>query len=203
MAGLYSARSCRRDFSVATLRLARRVTRWTLADDEKILRYLGSLKFSASARLKSQLDTNDLKIATLRIWPDADMAGDASEDCHSSGGYFIELASEDGARSWALHWSYSKQGFTAGHTQEAEITALYDSLRNDGLPIASLLEFLLDRPVIVEVLEDNAAVVPAAQNGYGPRLRHLDRTKRIHPSSLGEVFDKENPQAVSLNVETK
>jgi hypothetical protein len=53
------------------------------------------------------------------------------------GGYWIELASEDGLRSWALHWSYSKQGFTAGHTQEAEIAAMYDAIRNDGLPLAT------------------------------------------------------------------
>ena len=113
---------------MATLRLARRVTRWNLADDEKLLRYLGYLKLSTGARLHSQLDTKDLETVVLRIWPDADHAGDASEDCQSSGGYFIELASECGARSWALHWSYAKQGFTAGHTQEAEIAALYDSL---------------------------------------------------------------------------
>ena len=170
MAGLYSARSCRPDFPVATLRLARRVTRWNLADDEQILRYLCYLKWSAATRLTSQLDTKDLLTAILRIWPDADMAGDASEDAHSSGGYFIELASEDGARSWSLHWSYSKQGFTAGHTQEAEMVALYNSLRNDGLPIASLLEFLLDRAVTVEVLEDNAAVIPAAEKGVWPKI---------------------------------
>ena len=66
-----------------------------------------------------------------------------------------------------------------------------------------MLEFLLYRPVTVEVLEYNAAAIPAAQNGYGPRLRHLHRTKRIHLSYLGEVFDKENPQAEILKVETK
>ena len=170
--------------------MARRVTRWNLADDEKLLRYLVYLKYSASACLKSQLDTKDLKTATLRIWPDADMAGDASEDAHSSGGYVIELASECGSRSWALHWSYSKQGFTACHTQDAEIAALYDSLRNDGLPIASLLEFLLESAVTVEVMEDNAAAKTAAEKGYGPRLWDLHRVKRIHVSYLGEVFDE-------------
>ena len=92
---------------------------------------------------------------------------------------------------------------TRGPTQEAEIVALYDSLRNDGLPIASLLEFLLDRAVTVEVLEDNSATIVAAEKGYGPRLRHLHRTKRIHVSYVGEVFDKENPQAVIKKIETK
>ena len=41
MAGLYSARSCRPDLSVPTLRLARRATRWDPSDDARILQYLG------------------------------------------------------------------------------------------------------------------------------------------------------------------
>jgi hypothetical protein len=143
-----------------------------------------------------------LHTAVLRIWPDADLAGDPEIDAQSSGGYWIELASQDGARSWALHWSYSKQGFTAGHTQEAEVAAMFDALRNDGLPLASLIEFLLGRPLVAEVLEDNAATIVAAGKGYGPRLRHLHRTKRIHLSYLGETFDPENPQVTLLKVET-
>jgi hypothetical protein len=150
MAGLYSARSARPDLNVSTLRLARRTTKWTVVDDARLLRYLGYIKLTAGARLQSQLSTDDLETAVLRIWPDADLAGDASEDTHSSGGSWIELASVDGARSFALHWNYGKQGFTAGHTQEAEVAAMYDALRNDGLPIASLLEFLLERPIAVE-----------------------------------------------------
>ena len=41
MAGLYAARSARPDLNVATLRLARRCTRWTCVDDAKLLRYMG------------------------------------------------------------------------------------------------------------------------------------------------------------------
>ena len=57
---------------------------------------------------------------------------------------------------------------------------MYDALRNDGLPLANLLEFLLERPIVVEVMEDNSAAIVAAQKGYGPRLRHLHRLKIIH-----------------------
>ena len=72
----------------------------------------------------------------------------------------------------------------------------------DLLPLASLLEFLLERPIVVEVLEDNSAATVAAEKGYGPRLRHLHQSKRIHVSYLGEIFDPENPQATLLKVET-
>ena len=87
MAGLYSARSCRPDLNVSTLRLARRVTRWNASDDARLLHYLGYLKETAGARLKSQLSTKDLHTAVLRIWPDADLAGDPEIDAQSSGGY--------------------------------------------------------------------------------------------------------------------
>ena len=72
---------------------------------------------------------------------------------------------------------------------------MYDSLRSDGLPLASLLEFFLERGIVVDVWEDNAAAIVAAREGYSKRLRHLHRTKRIHVGYLGEIFDEENPQA--------
>ena len=73
---------------------------------------------------------------------------------------------------------------------------MYDTLRADGFPLASLLEFLLERELAVEVYEDNAAAIVAARKGYSPRLRHLHRSKRIHVGYLGEVFDSTSPQAV-------
>ena len=79
---------------------------------------------------------------------------------------------------------------------------MYDAIRNDGLPLASLLEFLLGRPIVVEVLEDNVVVKVAVEKGYGPRLRHLHRSKRVHLSYLGEIFGDENPQSTLLKVET-
>ena len=206
MAGLYAARSTRPDLNVSTLRSARRLTRWTVVDDAKLLRYLGYIKKTAGLGLESKLSTADLETAVLRIWPDADLAGDPAEDTHSSSGCWIELASADGSRTFPLHWSYSKQGFTAGHTQEAETAAAYDALRSDGLPLAALLEFLLDREILVEVLEDNSASIVAMQRGYSPKLRHhvrLHRSKRVHLGYLAEVFDEQNPQAHLVKASTK
>ena len=114
MAGLYSARSCRPDLNVAILRLARRITRWTLTDDERLLRLLGYMQSHANLGLTSTLSTRDCDDAVLRLWPDADLAGDPTEDARSSSGEWVELASADGQRCFPLHWSYSKQTFTGG-----------------------------------------------------------------------------------------
>ena len=79
---------------------------------------------------------------------------------------------------------------------------MYDALRNDGLPLASLIEHLLGRPLVVEVMEDNEAAIVAAQKGYSPRLRHLHRTKRVHVGYLGEVFNENAPQAKLVKAPT-
>ena len=72
---------------------------------------------------------------------------------------------------------------------------MYAPIRDNAFPLASLLEWLLQRPITIEVYEDNAAAIVAAKAGYSARLRHLSRPKRIHVGYLGEVFDKEDPQA--------
>ena len=180
MAGLYGARSCRPDLNVAISRMARRITRWTRIDDDRLLRLLGYISSHTNLGLTSTLSTKDHDEAVLRLWPDADLAGDPTEDSRSSSGEFVELASVDGKRCWPLHWSYAKQTFTAGHTQEAEIASMYSTIWDNGFPLASLLEFLLGRPVTIEVFEDNAAAITLAKAGFPGRLRHFTRPKRIH-----------------------
>ena len=80
MSGLYSARAARPDQVVETLRLARRVTKWNRYDDRRLIRYLGYIRHSADLALTGSLSTEDLNTAILRVWPDADLASDPSED---------------------------------------------------------------------------------------------------------------------------
>ena len=110
MAGLYGARSCRPDQIIPTLRLTRRLSRWTALDDRKLMKYLGYLRKHADLSLSGSLSTEDCNTAVLRIWPDADLAGDPSEDAKSTSGCWIEVASVIADRSMGVHWSASKQG---------------------------------------------------------------------------------------------
>ena len=64
----------------------------------------------ADLALSGTLSTADVGTAVLRVWPDADLAGDPLEDAKSTSGSWIETASACGARSMPVHWGAAKQG---------------------------------------------------------------------------------------------
>ena len=119
MSVLYSARAAKPDQIVATLRLARQVHRWTKIDDRRLIRLLGSIRESASEKLRGALSTEDEGSAVLRFWPDADLAGDPETDSKSTSGRWVELASTVSDRSMGLAWNGRKQTFTADSTVHA------------------------------------------------------------------------------------
>ena len=90
-----------------------------------------------------------------------------------------------------VHWSASKQGGVANSTPMAELDSMHSALKNDGLPIADLLEFLLGRPVHIEVMEDNTTAISTAKAGYSPKMRYLHRSRRIDLEWVGDVFQDE------------
>ena len=69
-----------------------------------------------------------------------------------------------------MHWGAAKQGCVADSTTVAELDSMHSTLKCDGLPIADLLEFFLERPVQIEVMEDNQTAISAA------KMRHLHRS---------------------------
>ena len=60
------------------------------------------------------------------------------------------------------HWGAKKQTSVADSTPVAELESMHSGLKLDALQIADLLEFLLGRPVTVELMEDNTTAISAA-----------------------------------------
>lgn len=149
MSGLYTARACRPDEVVQSLRLARRICKWTKLDDRKLIRYLGCCRGSAKLALTCSLSTGDLETAVVRFWPDADLAGDQTEDTKSSSGSWVEIASQYCERSMGIHWGMKKHTVTADSTPEAELNSMHTGLKQEALPIAGLVEFLLERHAVL------------------------------------------------------
>ena len=81
-----------------------------------------------------------------------------------------------------VHWSASKQGGVADSTPMAELDSMHSALKNDGLPIADLLEFLLGRPVHIAVMEDKEAV------RYPPGTRAFQASSNM--TELDLVYSK-------------
>ena len=138
-------------------RLASHVTRWSLYHDKALRRLMSFVANNSHLTLRSQLSTADAKIAKLHCWSDADLAGDHSTT-RSTSGMFLAMVSEDGNRSWPISWGSKKQPTTASSTCEAEtlsILSLSIGLRKEAIPMLSLLEVLLNRPVQLICFEDN------------------------------------------------
>ena len=187
MSLLYAARCCRPELNTAVTRLARRVSKWSPADDAKFERLMGYARASADSILASSLSTKDRQTAVVRCWPDADLAGNPTDDARSTSGIWAGIASEYGARSMPVHWSARRQTSVAGSTCESELAALCETMQQDAVPSAALMEFLVRRPLRVEAVEDNDAAIVAARARYSGNMRHLQRTRRIHLGVAGRT----------------
>ena len=136
--------------------------------------------------LRGELSTADWDHALVRSWPDSDLAGDYMTS-KSTAGHFLELAGL-GDRGFPITWSCRTTGESAEHTQEAETLALSYSTKYDAIPVQMFLSKLMGRALPLEVMEDNAASITAAQKGYSPSLRHLPRTQRTSVGAVHEMF---------------
>jgi hypothetical protein len=132
------------------------------------------------------LSESDIDTCTIRHWPDADLNGDFSTS-KSTSGTFLEIAGGDG-RGVPICWGCTRQASTSVHTQEAEIVSLATSLRRDVIPLQFLMQLILNRPVKIEMREDNSATITAIKKGYSSSLRHLLRTQRISLGFLHECL---------------
>ena len=74
-------------------------------------------------------------------------------------------------------------------------------MREYALPIQGMWSILLNRPVLLHVLEDNLSTIEIVNKGYSSRLAHLPRTHRISVAWTAEqvassdVFLKHCPSA--------
>ena len=183
---LYCVRLAFPVLALVIQRLASQVVRWTAECDRRLVRIYAFLRSRPDLTLTGCLYSSDLDTCTLEYFPDADLNGDMMST-KSTSGFWIELAGSEG-RGCPIDWGAKKQDFTSSHTQEAELGSMSVHLRNNAIPIQSLLSVLLCRPVLLHVREDNSASIQAVLHGYSPSLRHLLRTHRISLGALHDIF---------------
>ena len=168
--------------------LATQIQKWTRNCDKQLYRLVCYLHSSTHLCLQGSVDDPTGKLE-LRLFVDADFAGDRQDVKSTSGGYLALV----GPRSFfPLAWVSKKQTSVSRSTTEAEVVSLAHSLMLEALPMLSALEFILGRSVRLAVLEDNEATIKVVQKGYSPKLRHCSRTHRVNLASLKEQFDQEN-----------
>jgi len=180
---LYGARMCHPGLSLGIGRLSRRITKWCLECDRRLHR-LYEFLCGTDYHLHGELSQEDCATCYLAVWPDADLNGDLF-DTKSTSGCFIELAGQDG-RAMPIIWGSRKQEGTAQHTQDAEMVSAAKWTRDDAIAIQAVFSLILGRPIVMRIMEDNSSMIIAAEKGYSPSLRHM---QRIHRTSLGLIHD--------------
>ncbi len=191
MSILYVARLVRGDVITTTSFLARRVSKWTLNEDRRLKRLMQHIWHHLDFILMHALHPKDLPDAELHYYPDAELGGDLLTT-KATGGFWLELSSKCGSRTWPICWQSKKAGHTSCATADSEtwscIGACEQGLKKDVIPILQQIEVSLGRMVKLVCMEDNTACIAAIQRGYSPALRHLQRHVRLSTGFAHEVF---------------
>ena len=188
---LYGARMAHPGLSLGINRLTRVVSKWNAECDRRMHRLYEFLA-GTDYVLDGMLSQEDLDICTIDVWADSDLNGDLF-DTKSTGGCFIELAGSEN-RGMPLTWGAIKGEGTSVHTQDAETVSMSKWVKSDGIALQHIFQVLLNRPVVMRLMEDNDATITAVQKGYSPSLRHLVRAQRV---SLGFLHELTNPDPES------
>ena len=122
--------------------------------------------------------------ACLRLYADADFAGDKVTS-RSTSGAFLVLAGNGifvpiGAAS-------KKQTCVSHSTPEAELVAADFALRTQGIPGLEIAQALYGKKILLYFEEDNNTAITTINNGFSPAMRHIGRTHRVSLRWLHEV----------------
>ena len=184
---LYGARMARHDLLRAVCHLASCVTKWTRQCDEDLFRLVSYIHHTSHFRQYSWI--GDLP-ADLRLvlFADADFAG-CIRSQRSTTGYTLMLA---GSHTRApLSACSRRQTAISKSTPEAEMIAASYALSSEGLPAMSLWDALLQRPIVLDIAEDNEATIKICRSGRSQRLAHLPRTHKVSCAFISERMDQD------------
>ena len=184
MKALWLGRLARPDIIKPINDLATKVQSWSRGDDKKVLRLIQYIASTPHYRLVGTIQDKPEDLE-LRLFVDADFAGDRSTARSTSGGFLVLTGPSS---FFPLAWISKRQTSTSRSTTESEVVSLAHSLYQEGLPALQLWELLLARSVTLRVHEDNQATILVVKKGYSPKLRHITRTHKVNLSCLSEVF---------------
>ena len=131
---LYVARIARMDLMWAVNMLAREVTRWTAACGRRLHRLISSMHHSRDWAQICYVGDSPSKCDTV-LFSDASFAGDLRDSKSTSGGVLCLV----GPNTFVpISWLGKKQTAVSHSTSEAEVIALDDGTRLEGLPVLLL-----------------------------------------------------------------
>ena len=183
---LWLARLSRPDILKPIGDLATRIQKWTRNNDKQLYRLACYIHSTLDHKLVGRVGDklSDLK---LRLYADADFAGDKADAKSTNGGYLVLVGPNT---FFPLQWLSRKQTSTSRSTTEAEVVALAHGVFSEAIPMLLLWDTINGGSFPFEALEDNQATIKVVKKGYSSKLRHIARTHKVNLSSLSEVFER-------------
>ena len=175
--------------------LATQVQKWTRNCDKALHRLICYIHSTLQHRLIGTVGDSPDELC-LRLYVDADFAGDRLDAKSTSGGFLVLYGPNT---FFPLAWLCKKQTAVSRSTTEAEVISLAYSLFAEALPTLQLWCRILGREVRLEVLEDNEATIKIVKKKGSAKLRHVSRTHKVNLASTYEVFDDEYIDLLYVN----
>ena len=170
--------------SHAITKLATMITKWTTSCDSALLRLARYVHGTVDWVLVGYVGESPAYLL-LRLFPDADFAGDRPSYNSTSGA----LLCLHGPATYMPIAARSKKQTSVSHsTPEAEIVSLDFGVRTLALPALDLRETVFNRDIDLEVLEDNEAAIQILKTGRNPSLRHVSRVQGVSIASAHEII---------------
>ena len=167
--------------------ISRHCSSWTALADKRLHFLMSYVKTTLELEQKGYVAQGAAATTVVDLYVDADLAGDISSARSTSGG-ILRLTDVASGSHLVTDWWSKRQTATARSTAAAEIVSMAVGIDGYSLPTASLLESVLERPIMTIVHEDNMAALLVAKRGYSPALRAAQKHFRVAISALGEVF---------------
>jgi hypothetical protein len=179
---LYIARFARPDLPRAVGVLSAMITKWDTLCDRKLFRLIKYINGTTQWRQIGFVGDGPDDVS-LGLFSDADFAGDKAGQ-RSTSGVFLALYGPH--TFFPLSAQSKKQTAVSHNTVEAEVIAADHAIRMAGLPALPLWETVLDRPLNLDVFQDNQATARIMTTGRAPTLRHIKRTDQGSVAWLNE-----------------
>ena len=182
---LYAARMLRFDLLKAISLLASKITKWSPICDKLLHRLVCYVNDTVEMRLYSWVGDSKEHLH-LRLSADADLASD-QPSMKSTSGTCLFIAGRNSKA--ALNARSRKQNAVSHSTPEAELAAVDEGLRTEGLPATELWNVVLGRTTALKLQEDNNACSSIIRTGKNPNIRYMNRTHKINIAWVHECHE--------------
>ena len=137
---LYLARIGRPDIQKSVNKLARAVTKWTKARDERLARLISYIHLTSEFRQYCYVG-NTAQQCRIGLFQDSDFAEDLEDSKSTSGGILCIFGSHTFV---PISWMCKKQTSVSHSSTEAVIISLDAGLRMDGIPAITLWDLVIE-----------------------------------------------------------